>query len=51
MVDFIEIDCSFPFDQVLKILDYETFQLQSNLNIPCFMFFQNNKNKKNNYQK
>lgn len=39
MVDFIEIDCSFPFDQVLKILDYETFQLQSNLNIPCFMFF------------
>lgn len=33
MVDFIEIDCSFPFDQVLKTLDYETFQLQSNLNI------------------
>lgn len=38
MVDFIEIDCLFPFDQVLKILDYETFQLLSNLNIWMHIF-------------
>lgn len=48
MVDFIKIDCSFPFDQVLKILDYETIQLQSNLNIHLS---KKNKNKNNNCPK